>query len=423
MHDGAHGADPWRGWRQLLGAILVAVLLPFALRYGTLDHVEWTSGFVNVSIATASAVLLGHYFFRKLGRYPGVTAIATIFPTFTGSYALVLAVIFFLRLEYGSRLQLFLSFCGCLTWYYACHFLALRARPRRYGVVAVGLADRLPRLARVEWEVLASPDHPVVALDAIVADFRAPLSDGWQRFLAEQAIGGMPVYHVKQLQEAISGRVTIDHLSENSFGSLIPGLAYPRLKAGGDIAIALIALIGLALPLAVIAVVVRLDSPGPALFRQRRTGYRGRPFTLLKFRTMTVGSEDAQHDPRDRAITQAQDRRITRVGRWLRRTRLDELPQLFNIVRGDMSWIGPRPEAVVLSQWYENEIPFYRYRHIVRPGISGWAQVNQGHVACVEDVLGKLNYDFYYIKYFSATLDLLIVARTVKTMITGFGAK
>jgi len=290
-------------------------------------------------------------------------------------------------------------------------------------VVAIGMADALPALPRVEWHVLPSPDHAIAALDAIVADFRAQLGDGWERFLAEQAIGGMPVYHVKQLHEAISGRVTIEHLSENSFGSLIPGLAYPGLKTGCDMAVALVALALLALPLAVIAIVVRLDSPGPALFRQRRTGYRGRPFTLLKFRTMIAGPDAPSGDPREGAITQAHDDRITRVGRWLRRTRLDELPQVVNIVRGEMSWIGPRPEAIVLSQWYEREIPFYRYRHIVRPGISGWAQVNQGHVACVADVLGKLNYDFYYIKYFSPTLDLLIIARTVKTMLTGFGAK
>jgi lipopolysaccharide/colanic/teichoic acid biosynthesis glycosyltransferase len=94
---------------------------------------------------------------------------------------------------------------------------------------------------------------------------------------------------------------------------------------------------------------------------------------------------------------------------------------VLNIIRGEMSWIGPRPEAVALSLWYEAELPFYRYRHIVRPGITGWAQVKQGHVADVDEVLGKLHYDFYYIKNFSFWLDLLIVARTIRTVLSGFG--
>jgi lipopolysaccharide/colanic/teichoic acid biosynthesis glycosyltransferase len=123
------------------------------------------------------------------------------------------------------------------------------------------------------------------------------------------------------------------------------------------------------------------------------------------------------------AITSKDDDRITRVGAVLRNYRIDELPQIFNILKFQMSWIGPRPEAEVLSVWYTSELPFYRYRHVVKPGISGWAQVNQGHVAEVEQVHRKLQYDFYYIKYFSPWLDLLILFRTIKTMLTGFGAK
>ncbi|HTG37985.1 sugar transferase, partial [Sphingomonas sp.] len=114
---------------------------------------------------------------------------------------------------------------------------------------------------------------------------------------------------------------------------------------------------------------------------------------------------------------------VTRIGRFLRQSRIDELPQLINVLKGEMSWIGPRPEASVLSQWYESKIPFYRYRHIVRPGITGWAQVHQGHVANVDEVTEKLHYDFYYIKQFSLWIDLIIVGRTIRTMMTGFGAR
>jgi lipopolysaccharide/colanic/teichoic acid biosynthesis glycosyltransferase len=168
------------------------------------------------------------------------------------------------------------------------------------------------------------------------------------------------------------------------------------------------------------AIAIRLDSPGPILFRQKRVGHAGKPIIVYKFRTMrTVQVEDE----RRAAMTADDDDRVTRVGRFLRKVRLDELPQIFNILKWEMSWIGPRPEAEVLSIWYTSELPFYRYRHVVKPGISGWAQVNQGHVAEVEEVHRKLQYDFYYIKYFSPWLDLLILFRTIKTMLTGSGAK
>jgi lipopolysaccharide/colanic/teichoic acid biosynthesis glycosyltransferase len=146
-------------------------------------------------------------------------------------------------------------------------------------------------------------------------------------------------------------------------------------------------------------------------------GFRGRTFTMLKLRTMCVDADKGSQ------FTTARDPRVTRIGRFLRKTRIDELPQIFNILRGEMSWIGPRPESVALSEWYESRIPFYRYRHIVRPGITGWGAVNQGNVAEVEQATFKLQYDFYYIKNFGLWLDLFIAGKTLKTILTGFGAR
>jgi lipopolysaccharide/colanic/teichoic acid biosynthesis glycosyltransferase len=225
---------------------------------------------------------------------------------------------------------------------------------------------------------------------------------------------------VKQLWESLTGKVEIERLSENSFGSLVPARGYFYLKSLIDFVVALV-LLPIALPvMAVVAVAIRLDSKGSALFRQKRVGHAGKPIIVYKFRTMR--SVDVE-DERRALMTSDDDDRITRVGRILRTLRLDELPQIFNILKWEMSWIGPRPEAELLSAWYTSEIPFYRYRHVVKPGISGWAQVNQGHVAEVEDIYFKLHYDFYYIKYFSPWLDVLIVFRTVKTMLTGWGAR
>jgi lipopolysaccharide/colanic/teichoic acid biosynthesis glycosyltransferase len=258
------------------------------------------------------------------------------------------------------------------------------------------------------------------ACNAIVADFSAELPDEWEAFLADAALAGRIVYQVKQLSESLTGRVELEHLSENSFGSLVPALGYFYLKSLADFVFALL-MLPVVLPLmAVVGFAIAADSKGPILFRQKRVGHAGRLITVYKFRTMRIleGSED-----RSAAMTKDGDDRITRLGHLFRKLRIDELPQIINILKWEMSWIGPRPEAQVLSQWYTSEIPFYRYRHVVKPGISGWAQVNQGHVAEVDEVHRKLQYDFYYIKYFSPWLDVLIFFRTIKTILTGFGSR
>jgi lipopolysaccharide/colanic/teichoic acid biosynthesis glycosyltransferase len=226
----------------------------------------------------------------------------------------------------------------------------------------------------------------------------------------------LAVYHWKQVAESLSGTVDIEHLSENNLGSLLPSSVYLRFKRLVDVLVAL-AVLPVVLPiLGLAALAIRISDGAPVLFRQERMGFRGRSFMMLKLRTMHAGGEGA-------AFTAANDPRITPAGRTLRRYRIDELPQVLNIIRGEMSWIGPRPESLKLAAWYENEVPFYSYRHIVRPGISGWAQVNQGNVAEVKAAATKLRYDFYYIKYFSPWLDALIVARTIRTVLTGFGAR
>lgn len=203
-------------------------------------------------------------------------------------------------------------------------------------------------------------------------------------------------------------------------GALHEGV-WLRIKRIADRALACLALLLLWPALIIIGAMVRVDSAGPALFRQVRIGYQGRTFTVIKFRTMHAALGDEAC--RTRAVTRADDPRITRLGAVLRRSRIDELPQILNVIRGEMSFIGPRPDEVAPCAHFESHIPCYRHRQTVYPGISGWAQVNQGHVTEVEDVRQKLQYDLYYIRHFSVWLDLLIVGKTIRTMLTGFGSK
>jgi lipopolysaccharide/colanic/teichoic acid biosynthesis glycosyltransferase len=405
---------------QVISAALLAALLPWIIRSLFLPGRPLEPAAVNTLIANAAAVLLAFWMRMSIESYPGIRRAYVILPSALTAHGVSLAWFVLTRLPY-DRVALVLGFLVHLTWLYSIFVSTALGVRRRIAVVPFGRIKLLKRISEVEWLVLTRPRlHDARGCQAIVADFNADLPEEWEAFLAEAALAGRIVYQVKQLSESLTGRVELEQLSENSFGSLVPARGYFYLKSAADFALALL-LLPVALPLmAVIALAVRADSEGPALFRQKRVGHAGKPIIVYKFRTMRVAPVD---DERRAAITDHGDERVTRVGRTLRKFRVDELPQILNILKFEMSWIGPRPEADILSRWYQGEIPFYRYRHVVKPGISGWAQVNQGHVADVEQVHRKLQYDFYYIKYFSAWLDLLIFVRTLKTILTGFGSR
>lgn len=194
----------------------------------------------------------------------------------------------------------------------------------------------------------------------------------------------------------------------------VEGAATSRMqraaKRGTDIALSLVLLCLLAPLLAAIALMIRLDSAGPVLFRQQRRGHRGRVFAILKFRTMTVCENGAE-------VKQARrnDPRVARVGRWLRSTSLDELPQLINVIRGEMSLVGPRPHAVSHDELYASLIERYELRQRVKPGITGWAQVNglRGETATVDRMRQRVNFDIWYVRNASPSLDIRILFRTV----------
>jgi lipopolysaccharide/colanic/teichoic acid biosynthesis glycosyltransferase len=401
--------------------ILISAVIPFLLRIALFDLPSEFPVQLNTMIGTSAAIVVAAWLMRNVSTYPGSEAIASTLPSIFLAFGVLLLVFVFGRIPY-SRVNLLLGFSLALGWFFIINVLVQRSIRLKIGVLPFGDTRRFVDTPKVSWKILSSPDDPVADLDAVAADLRMDLPSEWDRKLADYALTHVPVYHVKHLLESLTGQVQLEHLSENSFGSLAPRQDYMVLKFAIDWIVALV--IGVvALPfLLVVALLVRATSRGPALFRQQRIGYQGRPFTVYKFRTMRL-TDPSSGEERDLAITRHKDGRITPLGRFLRKSRIDELPQIINVLKGEMSWIGPRPEAVVLSRWYEKEIPFYRYRHIVRPGIAGWAQVCQGHVADVEEVRSKLHYDFYYIKQYSPWIDLLIVVRTIRTMVTGYGAR
>jgi len=404
---------------QYAGALLIGALIPWSLRGSILPGTALEAASLNGLSGNLIAITIAMWMRLSIETYPGIRRAYVILPSATTGHGMVLVWFVATRFPY-DRVSLGLGFLLHVLWLYLLYINAERGLVRRIAVVPYGAMERINRIPGVEWFRLKRPRlADARGCDAIVADFSADMPDEWERFLADAALAGRIVYQVKQLAESLTGRVELEHLSENSFGSLVPARGYFHLKGLIDFVFAL-ALLPIVLPvMGVIALAITFDSKGPVLFRQERVGHAGSNIIVYKFRTMhQLGARG-----RDRDELMMDEDRITRVGRFLRRHRLDELPQIFNILKWQMSWIGPRPEAELLSVWYADEIPFYRYRHVVKPGISGWAQVNQGHVAGVDDVYVKLQYDFYYIKCFSPWLDVLIVFRTIKTMLTGWGAR
>jgi exopolysaccharide biosynthesis polyprenyl glycosylphosphotransferase len=229
---------------------------------------------------------------------------------------------------------------------------------------------------------------------------------------------GLRVSTMSDLYEELTHRVPVEYIGDNWF-VVLPlhhngqNLSYRLFKRLTDIVISLAGLIIFTPLLPLVAAMIATDSPGPIFYRQKRIGQAGREFELIKLRSMIV---DAEKDGIAR-WAEPYDNRVTRVGRFLRQTRLDEVPQLLNVLRGEMSLIGPRPERPEFVAELQQEIPFYRTRLTIKPGLSGWAQVNYDYGRSKVDALEKLRYDLYYIKHQSLQLDLVIMLKTIGTLL------
>ncbi len=406
----------------VLGALLAQVIVVFIpplfnLPLTTLRLEGVTTSLVIISLVWAFvATVAGYGFIRQLTAYPGVRTSTYILPSLFASYGIASLLMFYFRIDY-SRYVLLASLLSAVIWFYVAFFLKDRHATPTLALIPNGNQRNIVSIAGANWVRLSSVKSGLSGIEGVVADLHSDFPKTWERFIAKCVLAGIPVYDVKNVIESLTGRVDIEHLAENSFGSILPSNFYLRLKRIVDLFLAMVFLPFFMVVIVVAAVAIRLETAGPAFYTQPRMGFRAHIFTIYKLRSMRADVKEGNH------FTESEDPRITNVGRFLRKYRIDELPQIFNIIKGDMSWIGPRPEAVQLADWYAQEIPFYIYRHAVRPGISGWAQVNQGNVAKLDAATVKLQFDFYYIKNFSPWLDFLIVLKTFRTIFTGFGSK
>ena len=413
---------------------------------------NYEGGFYKIAGVTAVALLCSHYFdLYETQRLASRGEIYFRLLVVLGVLSFLLAGAEYLFptlvLENGtSLLGLFILTVLLLLWR-AGYVWLLRQPFLRERVYVMGSGDRADRLVEalrnqpelgmdvVGWagavgngsltreeigEMLLRARHKQTVDRVIVAmgDRRGRMP---VRELLDLRLSGVKVEDATSVLEKISGKIEVDEL-QPSWLIFSDGFRINNTFLVVKRVISLVVGLGVSLvflPLVpLIALAVKLSSPGPILYGQKRVGYHGKVFTCWKFRTMR---QDAEANGAQWAT--GDDPRITKAGKVLRKLRLDEIPQLWNVLRGDMGFVGPRPERPEFVEWLSKEIPYYKIRHIVPPGLTGWAQVSYEYGASLEESKEKLRYDLYYIKNIAPMLDLVIVFKTIKIVLLGRGSR
>lgn len=395
---------------------LFCVGLPTLIYWGPRVLHRLDAGQKTALLATSTAYLLSHACAKNLlSRYPGGRSQGLIIAQVLVFYAAVILCTLLFRTPV-SRALLLMSGTAALIWFQIEYVLTRAYFRPKFAVILGGFANEILKLSNCDARALHALDLERFRYDGVVADFQA-LGPDDERFLTACALQGVPVYNAKTVYESMTGRVKIDKMSENNIGSLLPSAGYELVKASMDWLI-VVATLPISLSIGLItAILIRLESPGPVIYTQTRIGRGNTPFTIYKFRSMRFDREAPAQ------FAGEFDPRITKVGRVIRKLRIDELPQFINVLKGEMSLIGPRPEQPDFVEEFNKKIPFYSYRHVVKPGITGWAQVRHGYAADSDETRVKIEHDFFYIKNCSLTLDFFIVLLTIKTMMSGFGAR
>ncbi|MDN5653399.1 MAG: sugar transferase [Lactococcus lactis] len=400
---------------QIFVGLLLCNWIPYLfLDWGYLDQgLNKTSTF-NI-IASGMLTLLTLFTLNLIHQFPGINSTSYIIPVFIFWFAIVFGLAEASYFPFYLIYYCISSIC-LLSYIFIVNIINRYYKVQTLAYIPIGRAIDMPeQVPSAEWLKL---DTTTLAknVNGIVADLHScDLTDDWQEFIAHKTLQGIPVYHHRHIRESLTGRVKINHMYENELGSLLPCENYMLIKYCFDFLIILALLPATLIICLFTAIAIKLEDNGKVFYTQLRVGHRGKTIKVYKFRSMREKAKEV--------LTVDNDDRITKVGRFIRKTRVDELPQFLNVIKGEMSLIGPRAEFVDFALKLEQQVPFFNYRHIVKPGISGWAQVNQGYATGAEETKLKIEYDFYYIKHISFTLDLLIFFRTIHTTFTGFGSR
>ena len=435
--------------------IVLSIYLAPVLRFGVFP--DWTALLDWPDVASIFIYLLGLYIFDfyNLEEKFRTAAYALRFLVAIVAADLFIATLFyaFNVRPYGSILFVFntlLIFSFCLGWRLL-HYQWDRTNRKIYRVMILGAGRAGSELQRMlarrdDFSVEGFLDDDAAKqgsriggvsvlgktdllktfldrIDLIVVAITGVLNQGLYRQLVKAKMQGVAVYEMPTFYERVLEKIPVRHVSDLwlvsvPMSGVRKSIYNQKIKKIFDKFLSLLGLL-ISLPIIFVTIVaIKLDSKGPIFYKQMRVGHKGRIFELIKFRSMRIDSE-----VNGAVWAEKNDPRVTRVGRLIRLLRFDEIPQFWNVLKGDMSLVGPRPERPEFVRELIEEIPYYSLRHAVAPGITGWAQVNYSYGASKEDALAKLEYDLYYIKNLSPLLDMLILARTVRTVLFGRGAR
>lgn len=374
------------------------------------DKLMFILGFVVAFIAAFLAIVYAL-------KFPRFNFFNRIIAINIAAYSFLGLTMTTLRLPLASREVFISEFLFSTTLLIIYYILGHRLFPRRIGVLTSAPIEPFERHTALDAVAIDAADAQSDHFEAIVANLRGAIDPGTTHLLALLAQKRLPVYDADNFIETLWGRIPLTNLTPTEIESFSPPPIYKKIKRVSEL-IMILSCLPLLIALAlIISVAIRIDSPGPILFRQQRTGFQGHSFIMLKFRSMVTSPA------KENRFTEKEDKRITRVGKVLRRLRIDELPQIWNVIRGEMSLIGPRPEQQQFTTRFVELIPFYGFRHTIPPGITGWAQVMYGYAASDEQTRAKLEFDFYYIKHMSAWLDAVVLLKTLRTVIVGTGVR
>ncbi|MEI6896107.1 MAG: sugar transferase, partial [Psychromonas sp.] len=352
----------------------------------------------------------------KVTKYLLVDKKLYILPVMLSLYTIAIIAILLFRIDY-SRPTLLYGFSIVLFWLFFSTFLSRNQSALKLSAINNFNLSSLKSNHQIEITIIDAPYCLEETQQGLVVNLHNKLNAEQEKFIADCSINNIAVYHSETIKEMLDGKVQAQHLSKNTLGSLQTNLGYVVIKRGWE-SLLILSSIPLLLPLLMmVCLAIKLESKGPVLYTQIRVGQGGKTFKIYKLRSMEMSATKAD----DKFATEEQVR-VTLVGQFIRRMRIDEIPQFFNVLKGEMALIGPRPEQEQFVKSFEQEIPFYGYRHMVKPGITGWAQTIQGYTADTKSTKEKLAHDLYYIKHLSFWLDMNIFFKTLKTMLTGFGA-
>ena len=420
-------------WMFLSDLLALAIAMGIALWvvFGGLAPADWQVP-AGASLWPMAALLFGGAIF---GSYVSRVAWANAAPRPSYGRALTIALIaasvaaigIVIFRPYWSR-PLFGITVGVWLGVMLAHRAIRRQRPWSETMVIVTgekqLAEDIRETPHAEVMAVLNPterppDEPLPEGVTVVTDLRAVLSEEMAQFVSSSNLAGSLVRPLVEVYEEHTGRLPMVHLAEGwEISQPVARSGYAPVKRAIDVVlVVLTAPIWLTLG-AIVWLIVRFGSPGPVIYSQERVGRNEKHFTLHKFRTMVDNAEE--NGPQ---FAEVDDPRIVPTGKFLRKSRLDEIPQLWNVLRGDLTIVGPRPERVEFVEEFEQSIPFYASRHIIRPGLTGWAQVKYHYADDEAETVEKLTYDLYYVKHSSMSLDLNILGQSIWTVITGAGAR